>query len=355
MLRSVLLTLACVVGCSSSDFQVAGDATNDSGTTDDVIGTETSGETSVDDTMPVDTKPDPCAADPDKAKFCIDVSVPSMRPSYPATEAGELQIDGKGRVFVFFYDKDPLEGTVGSPAKVIASIQYPPESEVGAEIAVGDLPITISGSVATPGTYTAIAFFADSKKTRGTGANGVLPGDFVTIATPTAAKFAYPKLTLAEGTTAKITMPMRAVRGVLLTVTPTAGLKKSTTVHGDGPVIFGLHDDAELTSATKWEQLDNVGCVDLDIDKLAPRAQDVMFNTIATKTHNIFVAVIDYSATEPSFPGRGSLISAQGGALPKLEIKPDSWRAKANVDLVDVAFGAVPLTTMDNVTCPAAL
>lgn len=357
MLRSALLSLACLAGCSSSEFQVANDDAGDSATIGSETATETAlSETSVEETIPVDTKPDPCAEDPSKAKFCIEVKLSGEHPGYGGGEATELRIDGKGRVYILLYDKDPLDATPASPAKIVASIPYPPDTDVGAQVSVDDLPVTIPGTIAAPGSYTAVAFFADSTKMRGTGDTGILPGDFVTVPTAAGTTFSYPKLDVKLGKTVKVTMPIRAVRGVTLTLKPTAALKtKGATVHGDGPVLFGLHDGTDVTGSTAWHQLNTVGCVDLDVDAFAPRSQDVTFNTVADTTHNIFAAIFDYSSTDPAFPGQGTLVSAQSGALPKLVISKDLWTAKASVDLIDVAFGAVPIGTPDKLTCPAPM
>lgn len=357
MLRRAFLCVAYLafsnLACSSSDFEVGGGSPEDSSSTSDSESdSQAAGDGVVEDTTPVDTKPDPCAPDPSKAKFCITVAPEGEHGPYDSADGLAYQIDGKGRVYIFVYDKDPLESKSAVP---IATIPYPPDSEVGAEVAIGtDFPLTIAGTVAKPGEYTVVALFADSKKPRTTGAGGIIPGDFVSLPTVSGMKLSYPKMTLNIGKTANITSPVRAVRGVTMTLTASPGLRdKGPTVHGDGPVLFALTTDPEIAGTTKWTHFETGGCVDLDIDAVAPRPQDITFNTVAVGSFSVFAAVFDYSATDPGFPGAGTLVSQQSGAVPKVEVRKENWSAKVKVPLVGIAFDAVPAGTVDTLTCPA--
>jgi hypothetical protein len=354
MLRRALFTVVWLAwGCSSSDFSVNPNNTEDSSTSSETGDTDiTTNDSTAMDSVPVDTKPDPCAPDPAKAKFCITVSKGADHPAYTTEEATRLKLDGKGRVYVFVYDKDPYEFKDAVP---VATIPYPPDTDVGAEVNIdADFPLTIIGSVATPGTYTVVALFTDSTIMRTKGAGGVLAGDFVSIPTVTGMKLTYPTMALSIGKTATVPMALRPVRSVTMTLTPSAGLKdKGPTVHGDGPVLFALTDDLALSGTTKWLHFETGGCADVDIDAFAPRSQDVTFNTLVEGAHNVFAAIFDYSATDPGFPGRGTLISPQAtGTLPKVDIKKENWTAKVSVPLIDLAYG-VETVAADKLTCPA--
>lgn len=344
--RSFCCVFAALLGCSSSEFAVG--ATD----TDPEVAVADSAVTPDGDEASVDATPDPCAPEPGKSKFCLAVKVLGEHPPYDSgSGASDLKIDGKGKLYIVLFDKDPLSVPDGMPAAVpIETITYPSDA---AELDIDkDLPMKLPLTASKPGIYSALAFFADSTKVREKGDKAVLPGDFVILPTVSGMTFSYPKLTLAEGKTSQAEMGLRAVRAATLTLTAHPDLKKYPTVHGDGPVLFGLHDSAAITSSTAWIQLSTGGCVDLDVDAFSPKAQQVTFGTTADTAHNIFAAVFDYSADKPEFPGKGTLISAQSGVMPRLEISKTAWTASANVELKDLAFAPMEVTAVDTLKCP---
>lgn len=355
MLRRALLPLACIaLGCSSSNFEVVNN--EDSSTFEETSNeTSTNEETSVADSAPVDSKPDPCAPEAGKAKFCINLAKPLEHPPYTTDEAKSLALNGKGRFYLYVYDKDPIANKTAMP---IATIPYPSDAEVGAEVNIDtDLPLTIPGSIATPGVYTIVVLFVDSTKPRGKGTAGILPGDFVSYPTISGMKASYPTMTLSMDKTENVPVVLRPVRAVTLTLDPDDGSKtKGPTVNGDGPAFFGLTDNESITDLTAWLQLDVAGCVDLQMRALSPRPQDIVFPTVVEPgLHNLWAGVIDYDPLDPRFPGRGTLVSTQNSPLPKVDLKNDSWTATARATLIQLAFGAVAATKVDMTRCPTSM
>ncbi|MBI2388394.1 MAG: hypothetical protein HYV09_02145 [Deltaproteobacteria bacterium] len=346
MLRpSLSLSALALLACSSSNFEVSPieDASVDDGQT-------------TDDGAPADSAPDKCAPEEGKAKYCIEVKLAfPEHPPYDATSgAAGLGLDGRGKVWIAAYDKELTVGPGGAPPTPKTVIQYPPDTEVGAEVAVDkDLPVVISGS-APAGTYHMIAGFADNLKAdRGTGTKGVLPGDFVVVPGVAAGKLAYPKMTLVDGETAKVTIELRPYRRLSVAVRVSTELKtKATaqpTVHGDGPLLFGMFDGGDpIGASTAWLTLDDAPCIDTNIQGI-PTEKTANFGTTVDGGHNVFLALFDYTA-EP-FPGKGTLVSKLTAPYPRIEISKATWTASAAIDLVDIAYSAQPTGTPDPLAC----
>lgn len=345
MLRRCLsLSALLLLSCSSSNFEVP--ATEDAATDGETTG----------DGAPVDAAPDKCAPEEGKAKYCIEVKLasPEHPPYDAASGAAGLGLDGKGKIYIAAYDKELTVGPGGAAPTPKTVIEWPPATEVGAEVAVDeDLPLVISGS-APAGTYHLIATLADNLKTdRGTGTKGLLPGDFVVVPGVSGGKLAFPKMTLVTGETAKVTLELRPYRRLSVAVRISTELKtKATTqptVHGDGPLLFGMFDGGDpIGASTAWLTLDDAPCIDTNIQGI-PTEKTVNFGTTVDGGHNVFLALFDYTA-EP-FPGKGTLVSKLTAPYPRIEISKSTWTASAPIDLVDIAYSAQPTGAVDPLTC----
>jgi hypothetical protein len=344
--RAFLLATLLSLGCSSGDFDVAD--TNDAANNNDVSNDGDPGETSSSDTAP-----GPCDPEPDKAKYCIEVKLAKLtHPPYnTASGAVGLNIDGTGRILVALWDRDPTLTPPGSPEPP-PKIVTPYPSETGELNIDRDLPITIAGS-AEPAEYTVMGFFADNLKDPRP-AGSILPGDFVMLPNVSDGKLVYPKMTLSKGTVQKVSLELRPNRRVSVTLGFSESfltyVKTQPTVHGDGPVMFGLFDGA-LGSSTAWLNLDFSNCVATNVQTL-PNAPIIDFMTTVEGEHNVYMTLFDYGSTP--FPGKGSLTSTPTAPYPRLNITPDTWTASATVDLTSIPLGAYPKETapVDKLTCP---
>ncbi len=348
LVRSLLLSALAALGCSSSEFKVS---VNEDSATDPDTGTTTADSDvdsgSVVEDAPVEAPPPgPCEAEDGKTKYCLTVNALGTHPAYGTGDATELGIDGKGKLYVLLYDKSPGVGVL--PVKTIV---YPTGDT---PLAVDEgFPAKIVGQLDTPGSYYAVAFFADSDKMRGTGSDGVLPGDFVTMPKLSGMEYVYPKLSFVQGKVLTSVLEVRPLRRLTVTFTAKTTLKSyGPSVHGDGPVMFGLTDASEINSSTGWLHLETRGCVDLAIDSTTSVPGQVSFPVAVEGKHNAFAVVFDYSTNKPEFPGQGSLISPQSGTLPSVTIDPAKWTSFGSVEMTSLAIGPVTGGTPDPLTCP---
>lgn len=347
--RSVLLSALAALGCSSSQFQVS--INEDSASADpDTSTTTTDGEVDsgiVVEDAPVEAPPPgPCDPEDGKTKYCIGVKTLGVHPAYGTGDAAELGIDGKGKLYVLLYDKSPGPGVM--PIKTIVY----PTGDTMLNVDEG-FPAKIVGTLDTPGEFFAVAFFADSDKMRGTGSDGVLPGDFVTMPKLSGMEYVYPKLSFVQGKVASSTLEIRPLRRLTVTFTAKTTLKSyGPSVHGDGPVMFGLTDAMDINMSTGWLHLETRGCVDLEVDSTTSVPGQVSFPVAVEGKHNAFAVVFDYSTNKPEFPGQGSLISPQSGSLPSVTIDPAKWTSFGSVEMTSLAIGPVMVGTPDPLTCP---
>lgn len=354
--RALLLSLVgTALACSSSNFDVSTGSSEDAG--DD--GQQTS-ETSGGD-GDVDGAVDPCAADPSSAKFCVDVALESKsHPGYGGAAASSLGIDGKGIVYVALFDTDPAAATGTTSPTPKAVLQYPPPEKIGAEADVDkDLPLTLAGS-APPGKYWAIGYFADSKATRGSGSDAILPGDYVIVPPLDAMtkKVKWPTMTLSTGATARLDKPMklRPVRRVDVALTETDSLRAQASanemIHGDGPVMFALWDGSDLGGSATVVDAQYVKCVATKPKETNPPI-NVSFGTTVVDTHNITAILFDYNFDLKS--GSNLLSPTKTGAAPAVatvSLGADQWTANTTVYLDKVIIPAPPATP-DPLICPS--
>ena len=338
------------LACSSSDFKV-NQPTNDGGD-----------ETATGDTAAGDgdslgeTAPGACDDEAGVAKFCVTVQLDSARPKYDAASgAGPLNIDGKGHVFVFLYEKDPGSLKSGDPLKPKTILQYPPPEKVGAEVDVADLPITISGT-APARDYWIIAAFEDNvKDKRGDREQNLLAGDFILVPTllPDGKTVTWPKVTLTDGKAVKLPLTLKANRRVDVTLGSAAEMKltyKDYQVNGDGPVVFGLYDgpiekavflDFELTR-----------CINASPLGFAPPTNLTSFNTTVDGSHKLLIALIDYEFGDP-FPNRGTLLAPTDAVnAPTVDISSSSWISSTKAKFTQVIDPYTAAEKTDLMHCP---
>ncbi len=347
MLRRALLALPLLsLGCPSSEFNVAeADAAQNSDASTDGVASDGPGG---------DSAPGPCDPEADKAKFCIEVKLAkSEHPPYTTPSgAVALGLDGIGRVYIALWDVDIAALPPGTPTPTPKQV-IPFPSESGTLNVDSELPVTIAGS-APPGTYTVVGVFADNlTATRPQGA--ALAGDFVVLPTVSEGKLVLPKLTLAAGAVAKVTLPLYPNRRVTVKLGLSDGVVADaklspTTVHGDGPTMLALFDgDVDPKSFLGF---DVSPCVNSKIQSATlPPTMTLNYTTTVEGEHNAFVALFDYGSSP--FPGKGSLTSANTSPYPRIAINKDLWSASAVIDLVQIAGGAYTAPgPADPLTCP---
>jgi hypothetical protein len=333
--------LVTALGCSSTDFKVSG---GDSGTTaTDSETTTDSLEDSVvvhDDSPPDAPPPGPCDPEPGQTKYCFTVTA-AAHPDYDTTASTELGIDGKGKLFVVLFDKDPFI----AGAKAIKTITYPSDTM---DMAHTDFPVKLQGVLDTPGPYSVMAYFADSEKIRGEGR--LLAGDLAVPVKFTGKVPAYPTFAFTNGMVESAPIELKPLRRAKVIINAKAALKDfSTTVHGDGPVILGVTDATTITDASTWLHYAQRGCVDLQIQSGVPTPQIAYFPIFGDGSRNIFVGVVDYSTTKVAWPGQGTLITPLTGAgVPKLDLS--GWLPTATIEVQNIAHGAADGT--GDLTCP---
>lgn len=338
------VALLAALGCSSSEFKVNSDvgAVDDTGHT---IAETSVGDSGVVEDSPAEVAPPgPCDAEEGKAKYCIEITA-APHPLYEASsKAPDVGSDGTGKLVVLLYDKDPLT-TPG--AKVIKSITHPSDT---ATMSQADFPVKLQGVVDTPGTYTVLAYFADSTKTRGDGKDQVLPGDLAVAPKLTGMVPAYPTATFAAGKVQTGGLQLKPVRRAKVIINAKATLKEiSSNVHGDGPVIFGITDATSISETAGWLHYAQGGCVDLQIQSVAASGF-VYFPVIGEGVHNVFVGVVDYSSTTGGWPGKGTLITPVTSAIPTIDIAATTWAPETTVTVTNVAGGATDGS--GDLTCP---
>jgi hypothetical protein len=334
------VVLVTALGCSSSVFKVSGDsaAPDDTGTSTtetSVLPDSTSEETEVEA-----APPGPCDPEADKTKYCIEVKA-AEHPPYDGMASSELGIDGKGKLFVVLLDKDPL----ASDAKVVKTITYPAD---GTEMADTSFPVKLQGEVEQPGPFFVVAYFADSNKTRPEGR--MLPGDLGIPLKFMGTKPVSPTYAFGMGKVETAPMELKPLRRAKVIVGAKASLKDfSTTVHGDGPVVLGVTDATTISEPSTWLHYAQRGCVDLQIQSGVPSPQIAYFPLFGEGSHNVFVGVVDYSATKVGWPGQGTLITPLTGAgVPKLDLT--GWLPSTTVEVTNIAHGATDGT--GDLTCP---
>ena len=352
-MRLGLLFLAiagCAVApaCSSGDFAVAPSTVKDGGGED-----SSSDSPLVQDAGP--DAPDPCAPVPGEARYCVHLTVESDHPGYDESSgAKSLGIDGQGIVYVNLYNTPPLDPVTNVRATPIATIRYPPSSDVGAEAAVATaFPLTLTGK-AVPDTYYVDAEYQDNTSAD-RGATTQLAGDFILVPQVKDGALEYPQETLAVGTTKTFDVALRAVRRVDATVGVTPGLHAqalaNAAIHGDGFVFFLLYDgdlSGGTSTATFVDESFNFNCIDLQPAGAAP-ILDVSFPIHVNGRHKVLAVLDDYPSTVKSkdFP-RGSILSVTGSKVadkvPVIDPGTTSW-----VSSVDLRFASVPnpYTTSD--------
>jgi hypothetical protein len=312
---AALLASWGLAGCSGGNFQ--SQETPDSAATTDADDGAADVAAEVSDGG--DGAVDPCAADPSAAKFCVTVELDAKRPPYgPDSGAKALLLDGKGKVVLWLYDKDP-GATDG--VKPIAAINYP--STLGAEVATTDLPAKIAGA-AVPGDYWVVAAFEDNPAAR-TDLNPFLPGDFVLVGTLVGKKTTYPKITLKKGSTTTTNLKLKAYRGAQFGMSATSDIRSTYAdgvykIPGDGLVLFLLYDGVYGSGGEVGVDVAIAPCVKLDPYKLTPPLVTTGFGSTAEGTHNLLVGVVDFDAVGV-FPPRGLIYSEANSVT----FDPNKW------------------------------
>lgn len=317
------------VSCSSGDFKVHEVANEDTGTIED---------TSTD----VPTT-DPCADIAGATKVCITVKADSAHPGYDSggSRAGELGLDGKGKVWVGLYDKNPIVPDGPAPAPV--AMLKPAET---GEISLSKLPLMLSGSVPKAGSYWVMAQFMDNVAvSRSPGPDAILIGDFASLPVLDSATRAasYLKLNVDAGKTAKLTLDMKPYFGVRATTTAGSKLHDmallNKAIHGDGPFLFLVFDGDLGTASGVLLSIDIVSkCTALHPEAFDLPKVPVVFRTPVNGKHKLLGIQVDYDGWSDSggnpFPGRGALLGAAKDGT--VDISTSSWLSEVEVVFDDV-------------------
>jgi len=345
--RALVFATVLSLGCTSDEFDVAGDndaASNETGGNDSGTTTDDSGGT--------ETAPGPCDPEEGKAKYCIEVKLASsVHPPYTtASGAAGLGIDGSGKVVLVLWDRDPASAAPGEKVPPKHALPYPPESS-GMINVDKDFPVTIPGS-AEPGTYTIAALFADNlAASRPDGE--VLAGDFVVLPNIVGGKAVFPKMTLELGKVQKMTLEVRPNRRVSVTLGLDPGFatyaKTVPSIHGDGPTFLGIFDGV-ATDFSGYLHSGFSRCVNTKIQETVTNSPIIEFTTTVEGEHNLYMALFDY--TSDPWPGKGTITSTPTAPYPRVNLKPELWTASAVVDLVKIPLGPYGTAPTDTLTCP---
>jgi hypothetical protein len=330
-LRFLCLALALACGGCGDEFTSASSSSSDGGATTGDTGVLTE-----------------CPTTPSAGTFCVDVSAEGRVPAYGDAVASAMQLDGKGTVFVYLYDKDPGVELGVAPAAVL---QYP--KTIGEEITTSNLPVTVSGT-ATAGTYWFAVAFHDTPASARKTATSTVGGDFVNQPSVDAQKrLQYPKVTLTSGSSERVPVrikPVRRIDAVVRSALDTVTAQKPTT-NGNGPMLLILFE-GDFAQTNIFNGLAIEDCIDVKPKVLPPTRVGVQIPTVATGSQKIMGLLYDWKTPGPGESNiltGGTLVTQTSGV--SVNIDEDKWLATADIPLTQVVPFSTPPPASDPLVC----